>query len=189
MKKLLTLVFAFVAFMSVSNAQLGIRAGINLANVSVDAEGQSLEPDSRLGIHLGVTYDKMINDNLTFRPGVLFSGKGFKLEVDGIDEDFGVSLGYIEIPLDFVYKTGSLNIHAGPYLGLLMSAKVGDEDVKDQSESLDYGLNLGLSYNINEQIGVGLNYGLGLANTTKTEDGDDSSVKNKVIGIFVTYSL
>lgn len=189
MKKLLTLVFAFVAFLSVSNAQIGIRAGLNLANMSIETEGLTIEPDSKLAFHLGLTYDKMINENLTFRPGLLFSAKGYSFEIDGLDEDFGGSFNYLEVPLDFVYKTGALNIHAGPYIGILMSAKSGDVDIKEDSETLDYGLNLGLTYNVTEQIGIGVNYGLGLANVGKTEEGDDSTAKHKVVGLFVTYSL
>ena len=187
MKKLLLLVFAFVSFSAVSNAQLGIKAGLNLANISVSSEGDSFEPDSKIGFHFGVTYTTMINDNISFRPGALFSTKGYKFTF--LEEDFNTNLSYLEIPLDFVYKTGSLDIHAGPYLGLLMSAKSGDEDIKEGLESLDYGLNVGLSYNINANIGVGVNYGLGLANIGKTEDGDDTTTKNKVIGISVTYAL
>lgn len=187
MKKLLTLVFAFIAFATISNAQIGIKAGLNLATQSISTEGVTVEPGNKIAFHVGVTYTSMINENISFRPGVLFSGKGYSLEF--LDDDITANFGYIEIPLDFVYKTGALDISAGPYLGLLMSATAEGEDVKDQAESLDYGLNLGLSYNINANIGVGLNYGLGLANIAKTEDGDDSTVKNKVIGISLMYSL
>lgn len=189
MKKLLTLAFAFIAFISISNAQFGLRGGLNLSSVTLETEGISAEPDSKITFHIGVTYEKMINENLSFRPGLLFSAKGYSFEVDGIDEDFGANFGYLEIPLDFVYNTGSIGIHAGPYIGMLMSAKSGDEDIKETVESLDYGLNLGLTYNVNEQIGVGLNYGLGLANLAKDSGDEDSSIKNKVIGLFVTYKL
>ncbi len=187
MKKLLSLIFAFVAFATISNAQIAIKAGLNLANVSVSSDGESFEPDSKIGFHLGATYTAMINENISFRPGVLFSTKGYKITF--LDQDFNTNLSYIDIPLDFVYKTGALDIHAGPYLGLLMSAKAEDEDIKDGLESLDYGLNFGLSYNINTNIGIGVNYGLGLANIGKEVDGDDSTTKNKVIGISVIYSL
>lgn len=187
MKKLLTLVFAFVACMAVTNAQFGLRAGLNIANNSYDLDGFSIEPSSVIGFQFGVTYEKMINDNISFRPGLLFSTKGSKVEFGG--EEATTSLSYVEIPLDFVYNTGSLGIHAGPYVGILMSAKSEDVDIKDESESLDFGLNVGLSYNINEQISVGLNYGLGLANIAKTEGDDEGTVSNKVIGIFVGYKL
>ena len=186
MKKLLTLLFAFIAFATISTAQIGFKAGLNLANISVSSDGDSFEPSNAIAFHFGATYTVMVNENISFRPGALFSGKGYKLTF--LDEDFTASLGYIEIPLDFVYKTGALDIHAGPYLGLLMSAKVGEDDVKEGVESLDYGLNFGLSYNINTNIGIGVNYGLGLANTTKdAEEGE--STKNKVIGISLLYSL
>ena len=186
MKKLLTLLFAFIAFATISTAQIGFKAGLNLANISVSSEDGSFEPSNAIAFHFGATYSVMINENMSFRPGALFSGKGYKLSF--LDEDFNTSLGYIEIPLDFVYKTGALDIHAGPYLGLLMSAKSGEEDVKDGLEGLDYGLNFGLSYNINTNIGVGVNYGLGLANIVK-DSAEGESIKNKVIGISLLYSL
>ena len=187
MKKLLTLVFAFIALSTISNAQIGIKAGLNLASISASSEDGDIEPDNTIAFHIGATYAVTINENMSFRPGALFSVKGYKVNF-GNNLEFKGTYSYIEIPLDFVYKTGALDIHSGPYLGLLMSAKIEDEDVKEELESLDYGLNFGLTYNINTNIGVGLNYGLGLANTSKNP-ADGESIKNKVIGISIVYSL
>lgn len=188
MKSFLIVTFTFFAFISVSNAQFGIRAGVNLANQSIEAQGISIGLSNQIGFQLGVNYDKMINENLSFRPGLLFTMKGAKFSFPGVD-DQAAKFNYLEVPLDFVYHAGSIDIHAGPYVGFLMTAKSDGEDVKDGAETLDFGINFGGSYNINSKIGVGVNYGLGLANIAKTEDGDESTVNNKVISFFVTYKL
>ncbi|MFT6337674.1 MAG: hypothetical protein ACI86M_003561 [Saprospiraceae bacterium] len=188
MKKILIVTFSFFAFISVSNAQFGIRAGVNLANQSIEAQGLSIGLSNQIGFQLGVNYDKMINENLSFRPGLLFTMKGAKFSFLGVDSGV-LKFNYLEVPLDFVYHAGSIDIHAGPYVGFLLTAKADGEDVKDDSETLDYGLNFGGSYNITSKIGVGVNYGLGLANIAKTEDGDDSTIKNKVLSFFVNYKL
>ena len=192
MKKILSLAFAFIAFMAISNAQFELRAGINLANTSSKLNDTSFEFDTQIGFHFGVTYEKRINDNISFNPGVLFSMKGNKLD----EEEFYLKFNYLEIPLDLVYNTGSISIHAGPYVGLLMSAKEKDrnehpEDIKEDLKPLDYGLNIGLAYNVTEHIGIGVNYSLGLVNIVDLEDdiSFDISHKNKVLGIFVRYKL
>ena len=188
MKKFLIVAFALVAFISVSKAQFGFRAGVNLANQSVETQGLSIGLSNQIGFQAGVTYDKMINESLSFRPGLLFSVKGWNFEVPG-DDKIVARFNYLEVPLDVVYHAGRLDIHAGPYVGILMSAKTDEIDVKEDTETLDLGLNFGGSFDINSNVGVGINYGLGLLNIAKTEDGDDSKITNRVLSIFISYKL
>jgi len=54
--------------------------------------------------------------------------------------------------------------------------------------SLDFGLNIGLGYDLGNIV-VGANYGLGLANIAKTEDGDDVTAKNKNISAYAVYQF
>ncbi len=191
--KLLT-VLMLVGFSYAAQAQFAARVGVNLANQSFSPEIEGVSNAFSPGLHLGVTYEHMLSDALSLRPGVLFSMKGSKQEIDflGVTAEATSKFNYLEIPIDFVYKMAMgdnmLNIHAGPYVGMLMTAKVEDDDVKEDVESLDYGLNLGLSYHFGK-IGVGVNYGLGLANIAKTEDGDDSTVKNNVLALFASYAF
>ena len=177
MKKLLSAAFVFCAFLSVSNAQFAARAGVNLANISAD----NIEYSSNLGFHFGVTYSHMMSDALDIRPGLLFTMKGAKAG-EGELESIG-KFNYIEIPVDFVYKASALNVYAGPYLALLMSAtsEFGGEsiDVKDSLTGMDFGVNIGAEYQI-DQIGIGANYSLGLANINDAE-GDDTDAKEKLV--------
>ena len=96
------------------------------------------------------------------------------------------------IPLSFIYNFSTEDsgffAEVGPYVGLLLAAKSDGEDVKDSFNSLDFGLNLGLGYDLGTFI-VGANYGLGLANTAKTEDGDDTKSKNTNISVYGIYQF
>ena len=171
MKKLILSLFVIAAFSASSFAQLSLKAGVNIAN-------QTFE------FFLGANYKVNLSESIGLRPGIQFSLKGSKLDFGGTDvseSDFS----YLEVPVDLVFTTGGISIHAGPYLGLLMSAKSDGVDVKDDVKSTDFGLNLGLGYNFGK-IGVGANYGLGLSNISQDEEG---TAKNKVISVYVTYTL
>ena len=185
MKKLLYVLAAFLCFVLITpnqaDAQLGIRAGVNMANVSGD-NTDGLE--TNLGFHFGIDYEKAIGESLTFRPGLLYSGKGAKDDAS----DVATNLSYLEIPLDLVFPLGGgLAVNAGPYLGFLMSAKAADVDVKDAINSLDFGLNFGVGYDV-DPFTVGLGYGLGLANINDS-DVTDQSNKNTNITLYVIYNL
>jgi hypothetical protein len=191
MKKLLFL-FVFVFGLAyVSNAQFGIRAGVNIANQSYSAEGIDISPSSTIGFHFGVVNTFSIGESLSFRPGLLYSMKGSKFEFDfgGVTESATSKFNYLEVPLDFIYGVGNNGIFlsAGPYLGLLLSADSEGEDIKDSAESIDFGLNVGAGYRTGN-ISVGVQYGLGLSNIAK-DAGDGESVKNTNLSIYGIYHL
>ncbi len=192
-KLLLTLLISFGLFY-VSNAQFGVRAGLNFASFSTESGGVSLNSDPKIGFHFGLTNDFKLTDNLTFRPGLLYSAKGGKLSLDflGQTEEIEASYNYLDIPLSFIYnftkEDSGFFAEAGPYVGFLLSAKSEDEDIKDEFNSLDFGLNIGLGYDLGNIV-VGANYGFGLANIAKTEDGDDATAKNKNISIYAMYQF
>jgi hypothetical protein len=187
-KKSFLTVASFFVLTFALKAQIGVRAGLNLSSTKVEFAGLNVDTDSKVGFHLGVVNDFKFTDNLTFRPGVLFSIKGGKAE------DESTNYSYVEVPLSLIYNfTGSESgffAEAGPYLGLLLAAKSGDVDVKEGLNTLDFGLNIGLGYDLGTFI-VGANYGLGLANIVKTEEDVDLDVtaKNNNIAIYGIYQF
>ena len=185
MKKLLFFAVASLCFLFISpnqlEAQIGIRAGINMANVSGDVEGN----ETNLGFHFGIDYETMMGESMTFTPGLLYSGKGSK--DDALDVAFNTT--YLEIPLDFGFAFGeAFSVKAGPYIGLLLSADAEGVDISDAYNTLDFGLNLGLNYDV-QQFTLGLGYGLGLSNIADSEFDPDSSVKNTNLMVYVVYNL
>lgn len=200
MKKLLTSVFTLLlvmAFTSQSNAQLEARAGLVLAKLKTTFLGLSASSDSRTGAQLGVTYKHNFNDKISFRPGLMYTMKGGSGENDA-GETEGGTLGYIGIPLDFVYSTpisnNTLSFHLGPYIDYLLHASDG---AKDELNGMDFGYNVGAGFNFG-QFGVGVNLSTGLSNIAKTEIGDglggfidlgDITSKNKFTSLYLTYAL
>lgn len=91
------------------------------------------------------------------------------------------------------------NLEAGPQLGFLISAKSvaqieGNsqkvkEDVKSIFNTVDFGINFGGAYDLDEHFSVGIRYNLGLSNIGKNEEGDSSKVNNSVFSLGLEYKF
>lgn len=186
MKKLFFTLACLASFSFYSNAQIRITpaAGVNLANLGGDAEGT----DMKIGAHVGAYVAFPLGEVISVQPGVFYSMKGAK------SGDASLNLNYLEIPVNLVYSFGGgegFMINAGPYLGLLMSAKAEDVDVKDLYSSTDFGVNLGVGYQLPMGLMIRAQYGLGLANIASDDlkAGTDMKLSNNVIGITLGYTL
>jgi opacity protein-like surface antigen len=181
-----------LTFSLFAGAQLkyGPVAGVNLANISGD---NTSDDAMKIGFHFGGVVEISVNDNFVVAPGILYSLKGTQSKTDS---KFKSNLSYLEVPINAKYKLESgLNFFAGPYVGILMSAKAtdgtNDVDIKDFVQSTDFGLNVGLGYDMESGLGFSAQYGLGLANINKDVAGASStpSNKNTCIGVSVRYML
>lgn len=199
MKKLITplfTLFVFLSFSSQTNAQLEARAGLVFAKLKTSLIGVTVSSDNRIGAQLGVTYNKVINEKFSFRPGLMYTMKGGEFSDD--TETTGGTLGYVGIPLDFVYSTPvndyTLSFHAGPYIDYLLH---GTDNATDALKSTDFGFNIGAGFNMG-QIGFGLNFSNGLSNISEEEIDDgggiiidlgDITQKNSFTSLYLTYAL
>ena len=187
----LALVFIFTAAGNV-NAQIkfGPIAGLNISNISGD---NSDDNSMLLGAHLGGLVNFSLSDNLSVEPNVLYSMKGANVEVEdliGGSETYAYRLSYLEIPIWVRYQLESgLNFQAGPHVGILLAAEFDGEDVKDGLNSFDFGVGGGLGYQLENGLGFGLNYNLGLANIIDTEGDSDFSNSNNCIKFSVSYTI
>ena len=187
----LTLIVVALTVSLFANAQVkfGPIAGVNLANVGGD---ESSENAMKIGFHVGGIVEISVNDNFIVAPGIIYSIKGTQSK---INSDFKLNLNYLEIPINAKYKLESgLNFFAGPYIGILMSAKVTDgttdDDVKEFIQSTDVGLNIGLGFDLESGLGFSAQYGLGLSNLNKDFAGLTTSTNtNNCIGISIRYML
>jgi len=183
MKNLLVLFF-LITLSITSSAQFNVRAGVNLANQSIDAGAFGIDTGNRIGFFLGINYDAKIAESFAVRPGLQFAIKGSKFEL--ASTSFSSNYNYLELPLDFVYISNNVSVHMGPYFGVLISAKSDGDDISDNIKSTDVGLNLGASYDLG-LLGIGMNYGLGLSNIN--DESSDRDIRNKVISFFVTIGI
>jgi hypothetical protein len=176
MKKLVLTVFALGVFSFYASAQLsgGLKAGLNLADVGGDAEG-----DIRPSFHAGAYVNFAFSEQLSLQPELLYNSVGAK------EDDDALKLDYISIPVMVLYSFGNFNVQAGPQIGFLASAKIEDEDIKDFYKSTDFGFNVGVGANFNK-LNASVRYSIGLSNVV---DSDDFDATNNVIQLSVGYRL
>lgn len=129
MKRILFSTFLLFFLIIQSNqvqAQLGVKASLNIANVSLeDASIAGADFSSKLGLGIGVFYKLKLSDQLTLQPELNYMQQGTKLSEDVFDETYEstFSLNYIQIPVLFKCGFGNMNatnyfVEAGPYLGI-----------------------------------------------------------------------
>ena len=208
MKKVLLTAAAVMAFglMNAQEVKYGAKAGLNLSNLGGDAENT----DMKIGFQVGGFAEIKVSDKFSVQPELLFSTQGAKTKESGSESGYSYSYestekaNYLNIPvMAKYYASEKFYIEAGPQFGFLMSAKSdtdytttfagvtesGSESVdsKDNYNSTDFGLNVGLGYNFTENIGAGVRYTSGLSNIAK--DSGDFKVNNSNIAISVAYTF
>lgn len=119
--------FILITASNITYAQtkVGIRTGMNFSNVLMEDEnGDKNSTKSIPGFQIGLTVDIPIFSDFYLQPAALYSSKGFKQTdswFSGSGNDLKVTVSYIEVPLNFIYKpqlgSGKLLFGAGPYAG------------------------------------------------------------------------
>lgn len=128
-----------------------IQAGINLANITVNENGRVDDANMLSSFQLGIIGDVHLGSILYLQPGVLFTGKGSKVQkgTEGSNGYFKQTFNpyYIEVPANILIKaplgaTGSFFVGAGPYLGIGVGGKT-----KTEGQTL-----LGVTYSNDQKI-------------------------------------
>jgi hypothetical protein len=196
MKKLFTLLFVLIAFVSFSHAQMqiGPKLGLNISNIHGDDAGS---PDSKTGFCGGLFFMYQFSNMFAIQPEAYYTMKGAKEkeDIEGYTVEATVSLDYIEVPLllKLIIPIQGSSVHpavfAGPAVGFNTTHKVKVEvegqsaeddipDVKSTEFSLVFGGGVGFPVGNNE-LGFDVRYNLGL--TTIDDSADEYDVKNNVI--------
>jgi len=109
-----------------------VKAGVNLANISVDKDGNVDDARGIASFHAGLQADLPVTKFFAIQPGVFFTGKGSKIESGNTSGDNWIRSStkpyYIEVPVNAVIKLplgdeSSLFFGAGPYLGIGVGGK------------------------------------------------------------------
>lgn len=200
MKKLL-LVVAMVALGFTASAQkvkFGPKVGLNISNLNGNDD---FKTDSRASFFVGGMAELMLSDKFALQPELLYSSQGAKAEGEGAlgEAVYTTKLDYLNIPVMAKYFViDNLALEFGPQVGFLTSAtrsleasagvvsvSANEVDIKDDVNSIDFGLNLGASYTLDFGLNIGARYNLGLTDIAKDNDGD--AIKNGVFQISVGY--
>jgi len=193
----------------------GLRGGFDLQNINGKDYGileNSLVPRFNAGLVLEIP----VAPDFFFQPGLLYSTKGAKTDkLFGLENlAINYTLGYIELPLSFLYKpvlgNGRFFLGFGPYLGYGITGKAKyklnsisyNEDIDFTSEyngslqlnkfkPFDFGANVFFGYELAGGLSFQINTQLGLVeiNAENTSNSTEASFKNAGFGISLGYRL
>ncbi len=189
MKKLLLALvgIAFVAGSAVAQNYekniFGVRAGMNVANVSV----YDLSPDSKIGFHVAGVYQRLLTSSvpLYLETGLSFSQKGCKIGPElGLSPEIGnikANAMYLQIPVMVNYKFNikdavTLYPSAGFYYGLGIGGKIKGEGYHRDSfgktgvlKRSDFGMRVSATVEW-KKFSLGIGYEFGFMNINKNFD-------------------
>lgn len=197
MKKLLfgaALILAAVAVNAQAKVELGLKGGLNLANINTDDPLASY--NTRTGYHAGL-YALVKVANIGIQPELLYSVRGTELStsIAGAKQEFKQDFVYMDIPVMLkLYTVAGINIQAGPQFGLLMSVdgKVSDGNggtttlSKDSYKDADVSAALGLGWDAPFGLNFTARYVLGLSDVN---DGSGDEAKNRTFQVSLGYRL
>lgn len=173
------------------NVSLGIKAGASLTNfVGADANGYK----NRFGFNTGVFANIGLTRLVAFQPEVLYSQKGAKINGNN---DLGVRMHYVDVPLAFHVNTDGFFFEAGPQVGFLVAAKSqagsASTDITDGYKSVDFGYLAGLGYQLKHGLGIGLRYNGEFTNFPNSSVIGNTTVqpraRNSAFQLYATYSF
>ena len=182
MKKL-SLIVVSVFFSTILMAQgrtdFGIKAGLNVANMSIEPE--IANTDVRLGLHAGLLAHIHLAPEWALQPELVYSAQGFEDDQNKVTW----KLDYINVPImvQYMFNNG-FRLQAGPQVGFLASAKVDNLDIKEDLKKIDAGLGFGIGYLSYSGFGIDARYNLGLSNIN---DDGATELKNRVFQVGVFY--
>ena len=212
MKKLSIFIAIMLFGFSTVNAQeinFGAKAGVNFASITGD---DTDDLDGRTSFHVGIVAEIVISDKFSVQPELLYSSQGATSEDSYTEEDINikeegtVKLDYINLPIMAKFYVGEgFSLEAGPQIGFLMNSEIEmkltasgagvsesisvTEDLKDHIKGIDFGLNLGVGYKMENGLNFGARYNLGLSDANDDPEffESDSYFKNSVIQVSVGY--
>jgi hypothetical protein len=173
---------AFSFSFAQSSVKFGIKGGVNFASLTASGGGYSINSGNITGFHVGGIADIPLG-NFSLQPGLLYSTKGAS----------GSTLGYIEVPVNLLYNTGSGSgkffFGGGPYLGYGVSASNGNKFGSGTNDiaNPDFGLNVLAGYRLESGLAFSAGYGLGLANLNNDKSSGNITVKNNVTSLSISY--
>lgn len=181
---ILLISFILLALISTAQkrtAQLGLKAGVNIANFNDDIYTR----DARIGFHGGILIHVPVKPKLAIQPEVVYSQQGAEF-TNGKQK-----LDYVNIPFLFQYLfSNGFRLQTGPQIGVLANSEFKSNngvevDNDNNFKKTDGAWVFGFSYISSSRLGVDARYNLGLSDITK----GGSDVMNRVwqIGMFYQF--
>jgi len=202
MKKILFSLLVFVP--SFLFAQVGVKAGLNFANVTKASE---INNDSETGYHVGLFLAGPVKTLMSSQTELLYSRQGYNYKTS---ENTGVvNLDYLVLHQFMVINiTKFVQIQVGGQTAFLLNAKVDStqtstgnssvDNIIDLMNRFDYGLSGGLEIHPIYSIVAGARVNYNFGNLYKTPDPNDPTppsfvptidLKNNLFQVYVGYKF
>jgi len=176
-KILMSFVFALISMSAFSQFSLGLRTGVNWANINTSATSGGTIPnvDFLPSANFAVVAEIGVSENFAFQPELAYTQKGFQIR-EGFDFNLfnlpifaGVQaqtkINYLEIPLLAKYKFGNEGIKgyvtAGPTLGYAINGRLETKasfiiDIPLTNTKIDMGNDNFNRFEVGATIGAGV---------------------------------
>lgn len=179
------------------SAQIGIKGGLNFANVT---KASSINSSSQTGFHAGVLLAPPARGVMSYRTEILFSRQGYDYKTN--TNTGSVNLDYIMMPqLMCINISRFFQIQIGAQMAYLINAKADSTDtgpsdpgtntIMDLYNRFDFGYGGGIEINPVSGLIIGARFNVSLGNLYKNAAGENGSpsfipkvdVKNNVFQI------
>lgn len=177
-------------------AAVGVKGGLNFADLKFEAEGMEAGLDTRTGPVGGLFVVFPANGRLALQTEALFSQKGAEISEGG--NSGRIRINYLEVPvLARVSSTpagdAAFHVFGGPSFAFRLSAEgestfdgeESSEDLDDEIEGFDLGLVVGAGVEIGRVVVDG-RYTWGLTNIN-AEASDAGTIKNRAFAVMVGF--
>lgn len=194
---LMCMIMATGAAMAQKQFTFGPKVGFDLTNYW----GENVEHGMKPSYQAGLFFEYRFTNRFSIAPEVVFAAQGGKYNtranILGADVEVKETdnVNYINVPVMLKYYViPQLSVDFGPQVGFnvysknTIEAKVNKEggkittDMKDFTKTVDFGLGLGFTYNIAEDVFVQGRYTMGL-----TDVFDNIKGKNGNIQVAIGY--
>lgn len=182
----------------------GIRAGVNVANVSMNLPSNLWPPDnqkkSRTSFNVGAYGQYMINEKIALRAELFYSGEGTDFTNPGTELPAHLKLSYLSLPVFFKYNViKHFYVMAGPQVSYLLAAhsiyKDGQSyDVLKEHNTLAVGVVPAIGYDW-QNLSINLRYQVGLSTLPKSgafwsyTPYSDDKAKSNVFSVVISYKM
>ena len=195
---LMCTILATGAAMAQKQFTFGPKIGVDYTNYW----GEDVEHGGQLNYQAGLFMEYRFTNKFSIAPEVVFAAQGGKFtdkvswgEITLVDADVTHHVNNINVPVMLkYYVTPALSIDFGPQVGFnvyskrtmkaksdLVRGEVKEtKDMKSYTKDVDFGLGLGLTYNISDDVFVQGRYNMGL---TKVFDEGNAKHSNAQISI------
>ena len=220
MKKIILIILSFLSISIVkaqdkktNNIKFGVKGGLNLSYPQIGGEYgfEYNEISSRTGFHLGGFAQIKVSKKFIFQPELLINNIGIKTSYSEngsggyhFTDDSKFNLTYISIPLIEKFSIyDGLSLEGGPQLGFITKGAVESQysethlgqvyyhsEIYNNFKTIDFGLNIGASYEIENNLVFSARYYFGLEDVSKlnkTEYNPSISYKNNSFQLSVGY--